>query len=290
MSSHAGRALDSLLWLAGCTHLFIDGGSNLGGGVDDFFKGSFYRCAMNSPTRLYAKAWYNASRQTKTSWMGPLGDSKTSWCVRSFEANPRLQPMLKEREREHRSKGRDVRFIDGVLGTESGPAVPRTIVTYSKDPAGSGASRFDFKKVHSGRPPLISSEVYRGAGYDVREVVRRMLQINPTARVALRLDVEGDELFIHRALLEAAAADRAGDGSLLCQVDWMCAAEPRARGAQIPHHRDPTALCGALRMWCVRRSNQARRGACGRFTEHHNLHVRRRRHARCPCSGARSVH
>ena len=63
--------------------------------------------------------------------------------------------------------------------------MPRTIVTYSKDPAGSGASRFDFKKVHSGRPPLISSEVYRGAGYDVREVVRRMLQINPTARVAL---------------------------------------------------------------------------------------------------------
>ena len=73
----------------------------------------------------------------------------------------------------------------------------------------------------------------------------------PTARVALRLDVEGDELFIHRALLEAAAADHAGDGSLLCQVDWMCAAEPRARGAQIPHDRDPTALCGALRMWCA---------------------------------------
>ena len=219
MTSLSKVALDSLL--KGCQNLFIDGGSNIGGGVDDFFKGSFYRCAMSSPARLYGKMWHNASRQTKASWMRPLSETG-QWCVRSFEANPKLQPILQEKEREHRSKGRDVRFIDGVLSTESGSAVPRTIVTYSKHPAGSGASRFDFQKVHSGKPPLLSSEVYRGAGYDVREIVRRMRQINPTASVALRLDVEGDELFIHRALLEASADQPGdGDGSLLCQVDWM---------------------------------------------------------------------
>lgn len=130
--------------------------------------------------------------------------------------------MLQRKEREHRSQGRDVRFIDGVLGTVSGSAIPRTIVTYSKDPAGSGASRFDFRRVHSGSPPLLSSEEYLGRGYDIRQIIRRIHELNPTAQVALRLDVEGDELFIHTALLETAGADLGvGDGSLLCHVDWM---------------------------------------------------------------------
>eukprot|EP00900_Chrysochromulina_parva_P021413 jgi/Chrpa1/3905/Chrysochromulina_OHIO_Genome00010631-RA len=142
--------------------------------------------------------------------------------VDRIKANPKLLPMLQRKEREHRSQGRDVRFIDGVLGTVSGSAVPRTIVTYSKDPAGSGASRFDFRRVHSGSPPLLSSEEYLGRGYDIREIIRRMHELNPTAQVALRLDVEGDELFIHKALLETAGTDLGvGDGSLLCHVDWM---------------------------------------------------------------------
>ena len=215
-----GDSLDEELSLKGCSRLFIDGGSNQGGGVEEFYKGSFYRCAISAPARLYGKPWHNASRQVKQQWTQPLASS--DWCVRSFEANPKLLPMLQRKEREHRSQGRDVRFIDGVLGTVSGSAIPRTIVTYSKDPAGSGASRFDFRRVHSGSPPLLSSEEYLGRGYDIREIIRRMHELNPTAQVALRLDVEGDELFIHKALLETAGADLGvGDGSLLCHVDWM---------------------------------------------------------------------
>jgi len=215
-----GDSLAEELSLKGCRRLFIDGGSNQGGGVEEFYKGSYYRCAISAPARLYGKPWHNASRQVKQQWTQPLASS--DWCVRSFEANPKLLPMLQRKEREHRSQGRDVRFIDGVLGTVSGSAVPRTIVTYSKDPAGSGASRFDFRRVHGGSPPLLSSEEYLGRGYDIREIIRRMHELNPTAQVALRLDVEGDELFIHKALLETAGADLGvGDGSLLCHVDWM---------------------------------------------------------------------
>ena len=120
--------------------------------------------------------------------MKPLAQPK-QWCIRSFEANPKLLPKLQQKEHEHRAKGLDVRFIDGMLSTTSGSDVPRTIVTYSKDPWGSGVSRFDFRLVHSGKPPVLASEVVRGASFDIRHILRRMLHLQPSVKVALRLDV-----------------------------------------------------------------------------------------------------
>lgn len=206
--------LSSSLELSGCSRLWIDGGSNLGGGVDDFFKGSFFHCAIRSPARLYGRPWHNASQRTKNAWMQPLAEPHR-WCVRSFEANPRLMPMLKAKEAEHRAKGRNVRFIAGMLSTVTGAAVARTVYTYSKADGGSGASRFAFDRVHSGKPAARSSEVVHGAAFDIRDVVQHMIALNGKGvlsggGIGLRLDVEGEELFIQEAL------SAGGKQSLLC--------------------------------------------------------------------------
>ena len=37
--------------------VFLDGGSNTGDSVRAFLGGHFYTCALNSPYRLYNKAW-----------------------------------------------------------------------------------------------------------------------------------------------------------------------------------------------------------------------------------------
>lgn len=102
--------------------------------------------------------------------------------------------MLQRKEGAHRTRGRNVRFINGLLGVRSARSVPRTIYTYSKHPHGSGASRFEFNLVHSGKPRVQSKHVLHGPAYDIRDVVGRALALNPGIVIAIRLDVEGDEL------------------------------------------------------------------------------------------------
>ena len=185
-------SLESVLRLSGCTRLFIDGGSNLGDAAEAFFgKRSFYNCATHAPARLYGKPWQNATPHTRNEWMRPLAEPG-SWCFRSFEANPKLHPLLRTKEEAHRKRGRNVKFIKGTLGTVTGPVLS-TIYTYSKDAYGSGASRFLFEKVHSGKPPVLASEEVRIPGWDVRDVIGHALKLHPAALIALRLDVEGDE-------------------------------------------------------------------------------------------------
>ena len=62
--------IDSLVDAStGCSRLFLDGGTNTGEHVEAFLKGSFHRCAIASPNRLYGKAWKNASALVRKHWM-----------------------------------------------------------------------------------------------------------------------------------------------------------------------------------------------------------------------------
>ena len=91
-----------------CTKIFIDGGSNVGESVDAFYRGTFHRCSLNQPNRLYPRSWHNASASEKGRRMLPLR-APAEFCVRSFEANPKLMPRLAAREAELRASGRAVR-------------------------------------------------------------------------------------------------------------------------------------------------------------------------------------
>ena len=83
------RAMISSLELRGCSRLFIDGGSNDGDTVRSFSAGKFYKVAIGGPYRLYVSAWPNRSNNDRRADMSPLNEP-SSFCVRSFEANPRL--------------------------------------------------------------------------------------------------------------------------------------------------------------------------------------------------------
>ena len=115
------------------------------------------------------------------------------FCVRSFEANPKLMPRLAEREAELRASGRDVRFIEGSLANATAASEPRTVYTYnSKSPAGSMATSFKFRQIHV-TPPVLSEETMLAPTYDVRELIARALRHQPNAVIALKLDIEGGE-------------------------------------------------------------------------------------------------
>lgn len=183
-------SLDALR-LSECTihrHLFIDGGSNTGEGVDAWFNGAMHRCALHSPTRLYGSWWGGASAKAKSSAMAVLASPK-SWCVRSFEANPALLPRLREREATSRSAAAyNVHYVDGLLGTVTSDHYPRTVVTYSNDSAGAGATIFAFNEIFfTGKPPNMGERIVRGPSYDVRDVVREALRLQPQGEIAIKL-------------------------------------------------------------------------------------------------------
>lgn len=197
--------------LHGCSHLFIDGGANLGEGVDAFYSSAFHRCALHSPTRLYGDAWLTLSAKEREKKMEALATPK-AWCVRSFEANPKLLPALRAREAKQRADGLNVRYIDGLLGTVSKRSHPRQVVTYSNSSQGSGATYFSWAEIHAA-PPKLAEETASGPAYDVRDVITHTLRMQPSAHIALRLDIEGGEFAVLDALLTPPA--------LLCNVSYL---------------------------------------------------------------------
>ena len=209
--------------LAACAgaHLFIDAGSNLGEGVDALFSGALYRCALHSPNRLYGAWWQTASAQARASAMSTLATPK-KWCTRSFEANPRLLPALRERERTERQQGLNVRYVDGLLGTATSARAPRTIVTYSNDTAGSAATYFAWREIFfTSSPPNLGERVETGASFDLRQVVAEALRLQPHAKIALRLDVEGAEFPLLDALLTPPPGAPRAAPPLLCNVSFL---------------------------------------------------------------------
>jgi len=238
--------------------VFLDGGSNTGESVRAFLAGHYHRCALNGPHRLYNRAWPALGGRERRAAMAPLR-APHSFCVRSFEANPRLVPLLRTgaplpgaattvaaatgagalptsaaaaaaslgAEGGGGGGGRgvgggggggsvapNVRYIDAALSNRSGTELPRTVVTYARNPWGSGATTLAFGDVHPGsRPPVLSSETVRGASYDVREVVRAVLQRNASSVIALKLDVEGDEFWMLDLLSR--------EPQLLCNVSYL---------------------------------------------------------------------
>ena len=85
--------------------------------------------------------------------MAPLREPST-FCVRSFEANPHLVPLLRAgaaapgaTPAESGGVAPNVRYIDGALSNRSGTDVPRTVVTYARNRWGSTATTLAFKDI-----------------------------------------------------------------------------------------------------------------------------------------------
>ena len=238
MSAHADAALAHALTpidlpaCVGTQGLFIDGGSNLGEGVAAFYGGATHRCALRSPSRLYGDAWQTASANERAEWVGSLSRPR-DWCVRSFEANPKLMPNLRLLEQNQRGEGLNVRYIDGLLGTTTMKhGYPRTVVQYRHgDPIASSATYFAWKDIHAaGIPPNLAEEEVRGPAYDVRQVVWNMLRLQPETPIALKLDLEGLEFHVLNALLAPfdPASPTSGEAHeptkglpLLCNVSFL---------------------------------------------------------------------
>ena len=157
------KALLSSLELQGCDRLFIDGGSNDGDSVRSFLSGGFFKCALNGPHRLYGSTWPNRSSRERRADMFALSEP-ASFCIRSFEANPRLVPLLRSTKAELGSKAKSLSFVDGSLGNLTQASSTREIITYSPNRWGSTATTFDFDDIHAGKPVRLSSEMVRGGG------------------------------------------------------------------------------------------------------------------------------
>lgn len=158
-----------------CPRLFIDGGSDDGSAVRSFASGGFYRCGLHSPHRLYPKAWANLTAKTKASIMAPLREP-SSWCVRSFEANPKLLPQLRHQEQTVHAELPQLRVIHGALSNRSAESAPQRVVNYGvvdgvPSQQSSTVTTFPFESVHATGPKNLGEQTLMAPSYDVREVI-----------------------------------------------------------------------------------------------------------------------
>ena len=174
--------------------------------------------------------------------MAPLREPST-FCIRSFEANPQLVPLLRAGAALPGAEpaassvvAPNVRYIDGALSNRSGVDLPREVVTYARNRWGSTATTLTFKDIHPSQPPLLSSATVRGASYDVRDVLRAALQRNASSLIALKLDVEGDEFWMLDQLSR--------EPQLLCNVSYLFVEFHNLPGAPHTHpsHASPAPL------------------------------------------------
>ena len=161
------------LHLEGCGRIFLDGGSNDGDSVKSFLSGGFHNCALHGPNRLYGAAWVKQPGSVRREMMRPLREPST-FCVRSFEANPRLLPLLRALEPTllqpagaTSPRAKSLRFVGGALGNVSSASAPLDIVTYSKSPWGSTATTFAFEDIHAQTPKVQRYERATDVSYDV---------------------------------------------------------------------------------------------------------------------------
>ena len=144
--------------------------------------------------------------------MAPLKEP-SSFCVRSFEANRRLLPLLRDSEAELATRAKSLRFVDGALGNVTAVAAPRDIVTYARGRFGSSATTFAWDDIHAGKPPVLALEHESGPSYDAMDVLAEAVRLNRAPVIALKLDVEGLESWMLNAL--AASPDVA------CSISYL---------------------------------------------------------------------
>ncbi|KAL1528893.1 hypothetical protein AB1Y20_010215 [Prymnesium parvum] len=209
----APAALLHALSLRGCGRVFIDGGAHRGEAVGRFLSGGFYGCALAAPDRVYPRRWASLGAAPRRQLMLPLREGR-SFCIRSFEAAPELLPALRVEEARLRRRGVDARFVDGALANRTARAAPRLVVRYGRRQSAASATTLRFADVHAeGRPRALSERTVLGASYSLRDVVAHVVEMNRSAVLAVRLDVEGAEWW--------ALSDLVADGALLCQVSYL---------------------------------------------------------------------
>ena len=202
------------LALGGCGRVFLDGGSNDGDSVRSFLGGGFFNCALNGPNRLYRQAWPRMGGKERRAIMAPLREPH-SFCVRSFEANPRLLAPLSEVESRLRADGRNVRFLGAALSNLTAASVPRNVTTYARNDFGSMATTLPFEDIFSNEKKVrrLGSEIVKVPSYDVHDVLRHAVSLNASSTLALKLDVEGDEEWMINRLADAP--------ELLCSLSYL---------------------------------------------------------------------
>ena len=97
--------------------------------------------------------------------MAPLKEP-SSFCIRSFEANPLIVPLLRAGAAPPNDPTGatiavppNVRYIDAALSNRTGQRLPRTIVKYAHNMWGSTASTLAFTDIYDhGKPPILSTE------------------------------------------------------------------------------------------------------------------------------------
>ena len=101
--------------------------------------------------------------------MAPLREPAT-FCIRSFEANPHLVPLLRAGAAPPDSTDGattevppNVRYIAAALSNRTGKQLARTVVKYAQNPWGSTASTLKFEDIHPGKPSILSTETVRRA-------------------------------------------------------------------------------------------------------------------------------
>ena len=198
--------------LDGCSYLFVDGGSNEGEAVDAFVAGNFFRCATSAPDRVYHARWPSMSKAERRAAMAPLNEP-ARWCVRTFEAAPELLPPLRDRERGWRDKGFDVKVVGGALANASAARAPRKVYRYGSGASAVSAAALPFGDIHVEGPRETGVRMEALPTYDAAALVRRAVAANDSATIALRLDVEGDEWWILRALV--------AEPALLCKISYL---------------------------------------------------------------------
>ena len=162
----------------------------------------------------YAKVWPSLPGRERRRMMEPLR-SPATFCVRSFEANPKFAAALAAQEAQLRGEGKDVRLIAAALSNRSDAAAPRTLTTYARNEWGSTVTTLPFADIFSGEKKVrrLASEAVAVPSYDVRDVLRHARRLNASSTLALKLDVEGDEEWIMQLLSD--------ELELVCELEYL---------------------------------------------------------------------
>jgi phosphoserine phosphatase len=113
-----------------------------GDSVRAWLKKQYHGCALHGPPHVYKADWATLPVADRRRRMAVLAQPET-FCIRSFEADPKLLPGLKALKAELRSAGHDVQVIGGALTNATSPSVSRTITTFASNPWSSTATTLD---------------------------------------------------------------------------------------------------------------------------------------------------
>ena len=205
-----------------CTNLFIDVGANNGNSLRFWFNPTDSGHGMAEYARI------------------ERAEERKSYCADVFEANPHFNEQLSRLVRKYRSQGRSVRLFNGTAFSVGGGPV-----AFGVDPANTISSSLVRTKHVRGKTAWLSNYSISVPSVDAIKYIRSLQGYN---RVVLKVDVEGYEFELLRALLASGALCSSAVSDLLLEWHTLRPSGPlfdaKAEGMPIP----PDDLKAAL-LW-----------------------------------------